>query len=128
MAEESNSSRLEQAEGDDEDCTERGQGTNCKTGGAVGFIIGVGWSGVLVAAVVVVVVSALDADASVFGIDRCCGVVGGLTAECGSKLTLFSSANIGNALTRCQKPKSVRQRSSMRTNHQGGSDTNHRCL
>ena len=54
----SNSSTLEQAEGHDEDCTERGDGTNCKASGTTGFIIRVGWSGVLVT-----IVSALDGGA-----------------------------------------------------------------
>lgn len=83
----SNSSHLEQAEGHDEDCTERGEGTNCKASGTTGIIIRVGWSGVLV-----IIASALDSVARVFGGDsgRRCGAVGGVTAGCRSGQILFS--------------------------------------
>ena len=89
----SNSSHLEQAEGHDEDCTERGEGTNCETSGATSFSIRVGWSGVRV-----VLSSALDGSAWVLGVDRGgtrrgCGVVGtvvgGVAAGCRSGLILF---------------------------------------
>lgn len=84
----SNSSRLEQAERDDEGCTERGESTNCEASGAA-CTIRVSWSGVLAA---LVVLSALDGSAIVLRIGgsatrrRC----GGVTARCESKPILFS--------------------------------------
>jgi hypothetical protein len=39
MAEEVNSSHLEQTEGHDEDCIERSEGTNCKGSGTTGTVL-----------------------------------------------------------------------------------------
>ena len=94
----SDSSYLEQAGGDDEDCKERGEGTNCEASGAA---TRVGWSGDLVVAGASGGASALDGDAGVVvvgqgGIRRRSRIVGGNTARCRSKLESFSSANSEN--------------------------------
>lgn len=113
----SNSSHLEEADGHDEDCTERGEGTNCETSGATSVTIRVGWSGVRV-----VLSSALDRGAWALGVNRGgtrrrCGVVGSVAAGCRSRLILFSMCAENSLTRRCQGSRSAWKRSLMRMGH-----------